>query len=101
MAPPRASRLAHSLKRDIGTAAVHRRADSPMSMTSPSQAHTRASPSLPDWPSAAPPSTLPQRRLTSASSARYAAASRLLCSHLDTHSDVAVVLRHLDADAVS
>src|ERR1039457_6898744 len=35
MAPARVRRLAHSLKRDIGPADAYRKADSPMSMTSP------------------------------------------------------------------
>src|SRR5207247_1851537 len=35
VAPHRVRRLAHSLKRDIGPVAANRRADSPMSMTSP------------------------------------------------------------------
>ncbi len=41
VAPVRVRRLAHSLKRDIGPAAAHRRADSPMSMTSPRTTLTR------------------------------------------------------------
>ena len=58
----RVRRLAHSLKRDIGPAAENRRADSPMSMTSPRTTLTRGqyAPLL-HRSSAAPHSTLPQR----------------------------------------
>ena len=57
----RVRRLAHSLKRDTGPAAANRRADSPMSMTSPRTTLTRGqyAPLL-YRSSAAPHSTLPQ-----------------------------------------
>jgi hypothetical protein len=61
--PHRVRRHAHSLKRDIGAAAVNRRADSPMSMTQPRTTLTRGqfAPLL-HRSSAAPHSTLPQFR---------------------------------------
>ena len=63
VAPHRVRRLAHSLKRDIGPAAKNRHADSPMSMTSPRTTLTRGQYApLPNRSSAAPHSTLPQRR---------------------------------------
>jgi len=68
VAPHRVRRLAHSLKRDIGLAAVsvqedNRWVDSPMSMTSPRTTLTRGqyAPLL-HRSSAAPHSTLPQRK---------------------------------------
>ena len=62
VAPHRVRRLAHSLKRDIDPAATDRKADSPMSMTSPMTTLTRGqyAPLL-HRSSAAPHSTLPQR----------------------------------------
>jgi hypothetical protein len=64
VAPHRVRRLAHSLKRDIDPVAANRQIDSPGSMTSPRTTLTcgQCAPLL-HRSSAAPPSTLPQRRL--------------------------------------
>jgi len=61
VAPHRVRRLAHSLKRDIGSVDANRRTDSPMSMTSPMTTLTRGqyAPLL-HRSSAAPRSTSPQ-----------------------------------------
>jgi hypothetical protein len=62
VAPHRVRRLAHSLKRDIGSAAVNRQADSPMSMTSPrTTLELGQLAPLPHRSLAAPLSTLPQQ----------------------------------------
>ena len=63
VAPHRASRLAHSLKRGICPVAANHHADSPISMTSPRTTLKRGQYTpLPKRSSAAPHSTLPQRR---------------------------------------
>ena len=82
MEPHRVRRLAHSLKRDICPAGATRHADSPISMTSPRTTLIRGHLApLPYRSSAAPSSTLPQRRQGSVSSARFAAVGRLLRSY--------------------
>jgi hypothetical protein len=73
VAPDRVRRLAHSLKRYIGTLAYRQHIDSPMSMTSPMTTLTRGqcAPLL-HRSSPAPHSTLPQRRInTTAATSNY------------------------------
>jgi hypothetical protein len=82
MAPHRVRRLAHSLKRDIGSTAANRYANSPMSMTSPRTTLIRGHYApLPNRSSAAP-TALCQNEGTRVSSARFAAVGRLLRSYL-------------------
>ncbi len=83
MEPHRVRRLAHSLKRDICTAAANRHVDSPISMTLPRTTLIRGHfAPLPYRSSAAPRSHSDTTKARSVSSARFSAVGRLLRSYL-------------------